>query len=119
MNSAAWTRLVHWQAAAEELGFVYARSLGGLMLAGRGRIEQLSAQQLMLHAGASSIMVLLGGAQMEQGPQVFFSPDLHAAQQVDGVAVSLANHDWLFLTDKTLPQDAFQNLALHRNERLA
>lgn len=104
-DGGAWRQLLHWQRDAAELAFVYSRSQGGLMQTGRGRIARLQAESLTLEAGPCKLFVLLGGAAYEAGPQLFFTPDLLGRFNIDGVAVKLANHDWLFLSAETVPSD--------------
>jgi len=102
----AWTRLRDWQRDGARLAFVYSRSLGGLMQTGHGRLAQLGEQALTLETAGSRLLILLAGASYETGPQLFFTPNLLGRYQVDGVAVRLANHDWLFLSAETMPPHA-------------
>ncbi|MBJ7308902.1 hypothetical protein ACFOLJ_12950 [Rugamonas sp. CCM 8940] len=99
----AWRRLQQWQRDGKELAFVYSRSLGGLTQTGRGRLARLSAEALTIEAGLCKLFVVLNGAGYEAGPQQFFTPDLLARFNVEGVAVRLANHDWLFLSAEAVP----------------
>ena len=118
-ESAAWQRLSEWHESGAELGFVYARSLGGLIFTGRARIARLAPHSLTLEGGGGKAVVLLGDAVYEQKPQVFFSPDLMRAHEVDGVAISLGNHDWLFVSDAAIPPEALQSLSLRDQTLLA
>lgn len=104
--SAAWARLLDWQRGGALLAFVYSRSLGGLMQTGHGRLAQLGEQALTIETAGSKLRILLAGASYEAGPQLFFTPDLLGRFQVDGVAVRLANHDWLFLSADSMPPHA-------------
>jgi hypothetical protein len=99
----AWRQLRQWQQDGKELAFVYSRSLGGLMQTGRGRLARLSAEALAIEAGLCKMFVVLTGAGYEAGPQLFFTPDLLGRFNVEGVAVRLANHDWLFLSAEAVP----------------
>ena len=96
-------QLQQWQHARTELAFVYSRSLGGLMQTGRGRIARLAEDSLVLETAGSKLMILLGGARFEAAPQLFFTPDLMSHFGVDGVAVHLSNHDWLFFSEQLIP----------------
>lgn len=98
-----WQQMLRWQRDGAALCFVYARSLGGLMQTGRGQLARLSPEALTLDADPCKLMVMLTGAAFETGPQLFFTPDLLSRFDVDGIAVRLANHDWLFLTASALP----------------
>ncbi|WP_295990433.1 hypothetical protein [Rugamonas sp.] len=98
-----WRQMLGWQRDGAALCFVYARSLGGLMQTGRGQLARLAPDALTLEAGPCKLLVMLAGAAYETGPQLFFTPDLLSRFDVDGVAVRLANHDWLFLTASALP----------------
>ncbi|RFP11464.1 hypothetical protein [Duganella sp. BJB475] len=104
--SAAWDRLLDWQRDGMQLAFVYSRSLGGLMQTGRGKLTHLGEQALTIEAAGSRLLILLAGASYETGPQLFFTPNLLGRFEVDGVAVRLANHDWLFLSAETMPPHA-------------
>lgn len=99
----AWRRLLDWQRDGLDLAFVYSRSLGGLMQTGRGRLARLAPESLTVEAGPCKLLVMLAGAAYEAGQQLFFTPDLSARFNVDGVAVKLANHDWLFFSAETVP----------------
>ncbi|OEZ97820.1 hypothetical protein [Duganella sp. HH101] len=99
--SDAWACLQDWQRHGIQLSFVYSRSLGGLMQTGQGRLAQLGEQALTIEAAGSRLLVMLAGARYEAGPQLFFTPDLLERYQVAGIAIRLANHDWLFLSADT------------------
>ncbi|MES2127989.1 MAG: hypothetical protein V4463_12010 [Pseudomonadota bacterium] len=100
---AAWLQLLDWQENKLELAFVYTRSQGGLIQTGRCRIAQLTAQSTSLEATGGKLLIRLAGARFEIGPQVFFTPDLNNHFNVDGVAVHLGNHDWLFFSASPVP----------------
>jgi hypothetical protein len=102
-QGAAWQQLLHWREHGQQLAFVYSRSLGGLIHTGQGKLDQLSLDATTIEAGASKLYIVLAGASYEAGPQLFFTPNLLSRFHVNGVAVRLANHDWLFLSDETLP----------------
>lgn len=109
----AWRQLLGWQRDGLELAFVYSRSLGGLMQTGRGRLARLTPESLTVEAGPCKLLVMLNGAAYEAGPQLFFTPDMSARFNVDGVAVKLANHDWLFFSAETVPANfAIGNMPL-------
>jgi hypothetical protein len=76
---------------------------GGLIHTGQGKLDQLTLDAATLEAGASKLYIVLAGATYEAGPQLFFTPNLLSRFHVNGVAVRLANHDWLFLSDESLP----------------
>lgn len=97
-NGRGWRQLVHWHQAHEEVAFLYSRSLGGLIQSGRGRVARLDADWLTIESGACALLIVLGKARYEFGPKMFFSPDLFHRFNVEGVAINLANHDWLFIT---------------------
>ena len=109
-QGAAWQQLLRWHDSSRELAFVYMRSLGGLMHTGRGRLEQLSHDAATIEAGASKLYIVLANASYEAGPQLFFTPNLLSRFHVNGVAARLANHDWLFLSDESLPALGMENL---------
>jgi hypothetical protein len=102
-QGAAWQQLLRWQENSQQLAFVYSRSLGGLIHTGQGKLDQLSLDAATVEAGASKLYIVLTGATYESGPQLFFTPNLLSRFHVNGVAVRLANHDWLFLSDESLP----------------
>jgi len=97
-------RLRDWQRAATTLCFVYARSLGGLMQSGRGRIAILNDMALTIDAGGSSLLIMLSGAAFDDTPQIFFTSNLGSHFQVDGISIALGNHDWLFFSPAELPE---------------
>ena len=102
----SWQQLLHWQRAGTLLAFVYARSQGGLVQSGRGRIAVLSSAALTIDAAPCRLAVVLTGAKYESGPRMFFDPSLSSAFDVHGVAVSLGNHDWLFFSEEAIPAAA-------------
>jgi len=102
-QGAAWQQLLRWQENQQQLAFVYSRSLGGLVHTGQGKLDQLTLDAVTVEAGASKLYIVLAGATYEAGPQLFFTPSLLSRFHVNGVAVRLANHDWLFLSDESLP----------------
>ena len=110
-DGAARQRLHGWQAAGKMLCFSYTRTLGGLVLGGRGRIATLSATALTIDALSSSLSVVLDDAPFDDTPQIFFTPDLGGHFQVHGIGISLGNHDWLFFSEEAVPNAAL----LHRN----
>lgn len=99
-------RLRRWQATGTALYFLYARSLGGLVQSGRGRIAALNASALTIDAGGSSLFIVLQGAAFDDAPQVFFTPDLDDHFSVPGISINLANNDWLFFSTDQLPNAA-------------
>lgn len=99
-------RLRAWHDEATALCFVYARSLGGLMQSGRGRIAMLNEMALTIDAGGSTLLVTLTGAVYDDAPQIFFTPGLGSHFQVSGVGISLGNHDWLFFSPDKVPPTA-------------
>ena len=105
-------RLRRWHATGSVLFFLYARSLGGLMQSGRGRIVTLGEMALTIDAGGSTLLVMLGGAALDDTPQIFFTPDLSSHFQVPGVGLRLGNHDWLFFSDAQVPETALPAAAL-------
>jgi hypothetical protein len=109
-QGAAWQQLLHWQENAQQLAFVYTRTQGGLIHTGQGKLEQLTLEAATIEAGASKLYIVLAGASYEAGPQLFFTPNLLSRFHVNGVAVRLANHDWLFLSDESLPALGMENL---------
>lgn len=102
-QGAAWQQLLRWHENAQTLAFVYTRSQGGLVHTGQGRLDQLTLDATTIGAGNSTLYIVLAGASYEAGPQLFFTPNLLSRFHVNGVAVRLANHDWLFLSDESLP----------------
>jgi len=102
-QGAAWQQLLHWHDNGQQLSFVYSRSLGGLIHTGQGRLDQLTLDATTIEAGSSKLYIVLAGASYEAGPQLFFTPNLLSRFHVNGVAVRLANHDWLFLSDESPP----------------
>jgi hypothetical protein len=109
-QGAAWQQLLHWHDNGQQLAFVYMRSLGGLIHTGQGCINQLSLDATTIDAGSSKLYIVLAGASYEAGPQLFFTPNLLSRFHVNGVAVRLANHDWLFLSNESLPPIGMQTL---------
>jgi hypothetical protein len=109
-QGAAWQQLLHWHENGQRLAFVYSRSLGGLIHTGQGQLEQLTLDATTIEAGSSKLYIVLAGASYEAGPQLFFTPNLLSRFHVNGVAVRLANHDWLFLSDETLPAIGMESL---------
>lgn len=109
-QGAAWQQLLRWQEAAQPLAFVYTRSLGGLIHTGQGTLEQLTLDALTINAGNSKLYIVVAGASYEAGPQLFFTPNLLTRFDVNGIAVRLANHDWVFLSDESLPALGMENL---------
>ena len=105
-DDAARRRLHGWQAAGEMLYFSYTRTMGGLILSGRGRIATLSATALTIDALSSSLFVVLDNATFDDTPQIFFTPDLVGHFQVYGIGISLGNHDWLFFSEEAVPNPA-------------
>jgi hypothetical protein len=105
-NDAPRQRLHEWHAADTTLCFAYARSLGGLVQSGRGRIATLTNTALTIDAGGSSLFVVLNDAKFDDTPQIFFTPDLSRHFQVNGISISLGNHDWLFFSDAAVPNAA-------------
>ncbi|MES2317277.1 MAG: hypothetical protein V4631_07240 [Pseudomonadota bacterium] len=102
-NDPGWQRLVAWQCDGARLAFVYSRSLGGLMQTGQCRIARLTPDAATLETAGSKLMVALTGTTYETGPQLFFTPDLLSHYGVDGVALRLPNHDWLFFSEQAIP----------------
>jgi len=102
-QGAAWQQLLRWQENQQSLAFVYSRTQGGLIHTGQGKLDQLTLEAATLEAGASKLYIVLAGATYEAGPQLFFTPNLLSRFHVNGVAVRLANRDWLFLSDESLP----------------
>lgn len=100
-----WARLLEWQRTGVRLGFVYSRSLGGLVQTGQCRIASLAGEVATLETAGGKMIVVVKGAQAEAGPQVFFTPDLTGNYQVEGVALQLENHDWVFFSERTIPGD--------------
>lgn len=98
--------LREWQRAGTLLSFVYARSLGGLMQTGHGRIVALSDTALTVDAGGSSLFVVLLDARYDDSPQIFFTTTLSGHFQVPGVSISLGNQDWLFFSADQVPHGA-------------
>ncbi|MYM81739.1 hypothetical protein GTP44_07175 [Duganella sp. FT50W] len=109
-QGAAWQQLLRWQENAQQLAFVYTRSQGGLIHTGQGRLDQLTLDATTIEAGNSKLYIVLAGASYEAGPQLFFTPNLLSRFHVNGVAVRLANHDWLFLSDESLPAIGMESL---------
>jgi hypothetical protein len=109
-QGAAWQQLLYWHDNGQPLAFVYSRSLGGLIHTGQGRLDQLSLDATTIDAGTSKLYIVLAGATYEAGPQLFFTPNLLSRFHVNGVAVRLSNHDWLFLSDESLPPIGMQTL---------
>lgn len=99
-------RLRAWHDEATALCFVYARSLGGLVQSGRGRIAMLNEMALTIDAGGSTLLVMLAGAAYDDASQIFFTPDLGNHFQVAGIGISLGNHDWLFFSPDEVPPTA-------------
>ncbi len=99
----AWRRLVRWHRDSRELAFVYSRSRGGLIETGRGQIVRLNPESMTIQALGCKLAILLSGATYEEGPQMFFTPDLLRRFNVEGVAIRLANHDWIFFSAESLP----------------
>lgn len=95
--------LHEWQRAGTVLSFLYARSLGGLMQTGHGRIVSLTDTALTVDAGGSSLFVALADARYDDSPQMFFTPTLGSHFMVPGVSISLGNHDWLFFSADQMP----------------
>ena len=102
-QGAAWQQLLHWQENALQLAFVYSRSQGGLVQTGRGRLAELSHDAAAIEAGDCRLYIVLTDAAYEAGPQVFFTPNSLTRFHLNGVATRLANRDWLFLSDESLP----------------
>jgi hypothetical protein len=102
-QGAAWQQLLRWQESQQQLAFVYSRTQGGLIHTGQGKLDQLTLEAATVEAGASKLYIVLAGATYEAGPQLFFTPNLLSRFHVNGVAVRLANRDWLFLSDESLP----------------
>ena len=48
-QGAAWQQLLRWQENAQQLAFVYSRSLGGLIHTGQGQGEALRIIQVQIH----------------------------------------------------------------------
>lgn len=94
----AWTTLERWHDMGIDLSFVYARSGGGLMQSGTVHISRLAPMALTLAAADCKLMVVLIDATYTSGPQLFFTADFTSRFTVDGIAIALANHDWLFLS---------------------
>jgi len=102
-QGAAWQQLLRWQESGQLLAFVYSRSQGGLVQTGRGRLAELGHDAAAIEAGDCRLYIVLTGAAYEAGPQVFFTPNSLSRFHLNGVAARLANRDWLFLSDETLP----------------
>jgi hypothetical protein len=100
---AGWLKLLQWHQQGTKVAFVYSRSLGGLMQTGHCRLARLVAEFANLESSDCKLMVALSGARYELGPQKFFTANLLGSYFVNGVAVQLANHDWLFLSDEASP----------------
>lgn len=98
--------LREWQRACTVLSFLYARSLGGLMQTGHGRIVSLTDGALTVDAGGSSLFVVLAEARYDDSPQMFFTPSLNSHFMVPGVSIHLGNHDWLFFSADQMPKEA-------------
>jgi hypothetical protein len=113
-DDTGWQRLRDWHRAETGLSFVYSRSLGGLVQTGHCRIARLTSESTMLDAAGSKLMVVLAGATVEAAPQLFFTPDLLSHFQVDGVALQLPNHDWLFFSEQAIPEHLQLNAAAAR-----
>ncbi|WP_314435014.1 hypothetical protein [Massilia timonae] len=96
-------RLRGWHATGSALFFLYARSLGGLMQSGRGRIAKLNEMALTIDAGGSTLLVMLAGAAYDDTPQIFFTPSLSSHFEVAGISLHLGNHDWLFFSPDEVP----------------
>jgi len=95
--------LREWQRAGTVLSFLYARSLGGLMQTGHGRIVSLTDSALTVETGGSSLFVALLDARYDDSPQMFFTPTSSSHFMVPGVSISLGNHDWLFFSADQMP----------------
>lgn len=104
-TDAGRARLLEWQRAGVQLGFVYSRSLGGLVQTGQCRIASLTGEVATLETAGGKMIVVVKGAKLEAGPQIFFTPDLTGNYQVEGVALQLENHDWLFFSERAIPGD--------------
>jgi hypothetical protein len=102
-NDIGWQRLLDWHRSETGLAFVYSRSLGGLMQTGQCRIARLTPEAATLETAGSKLMVALAGTTYEAAPQLFFTPDLLSHFAVDGVALRLPNHDWLFFSEQAIP----------------
>ena len=109
-QGAVWQQLLRWHENGQQLAFVYSRSLGGLVQTGQGKLGQLSLDAATIEAGSSRLFIVMAGATYEAGPQLFFTPNLLSRFHVNGVAVRLANHDWLFLSDESLPAIGMEHL---------
>lgn len=94
----AWRTLERWHQLGIDLAFVYARAGGGLMQSGTVHISRLAPMALTLAAADCKLMVVLLEATYTSGPQQFFTSDFTDRFTVDGIAIALANQDWLFLT---------------------
>lgn len=97
-TDSAWVNLQKWHDRGTDLAFVYARTGGGLMQTGTARLNRLDPASLTLAASHCQLMVVLAEARYTVGPQQFFAPDFSSRFNLDGIAVALANQDWLFLT---------------------
>ena len=111
-SDTGWQRLLEWQRVGANLAFVYSRSLGGLMQTGQCRIARLTPEAATLDAGGSKLMVVLAGSVFDVAPQLFFTPDLQSHYGVEGVALQLPNHDWLFFSEDAIPH----HLRLNRSD---
>ena len=100
----ALASLRQWQREGTLLSFLYARSLGGLMQTGHGRIAALSDTAMTVDAGGSSLFVVLLDAGYDDSPQLFFTANFSSHFQVPGVSIHLGNHDWLFFSADQVPK---------------
>ncbi|MBZ2208238.1 hypothetical protein [Massilia soli] len=88
-EDAARQRLHGWQTAGQMPCFSYTRTVGGLVLSGRGRIATSSATALTIDALSSSLFVVLDDATFDDTPQIFFTPDLGGHFQLHGIGTGL------------------------------
>lgn len=99
-------RLRDRQRTASILGFVYARSPGGLVQSGRGRVTvfdemALNIRRRRLHPGRHAVRRRV---RRHAADLLHARPRSHF--QVAGIGVRLASHDWLFFSPDDVPPAA-------------
>ena len=97
-------QIKEWTSNRTQLSFVYSRSLGGLMHAGRAVITSLTNGILHLQGPESRLFIVIQGGTFSTEPQLFFSSNFLSSKYIEGVSVQLSNHDWLFLTAEAGPE---------------
>jgi hypothetical protein len=88
--------LEHWKTSGQRLGFSFLRAAEGVVLAGHATVARVSTRSLVLERRDLRFDVAIANACIEFTQAEFCRPGVKLID-VEGLSISLANDDWLFL----------------------